>query len=119
MTLRQTRIICTLGPASSSRARIRALVAAGMDVARINFSHGTEAEHREAVAAVRPLPAQMGRQVALLQDLQGPKIRTGRLANPPVRLRRGEVVTLTSRPVIGSADPVPVSHPPFVCPLIP
>jgi pyruvate kinase len=119
MTLRQTRIICTLGPASASRARIRALVAAGMDVARINFSHGTESEHREAVAAVRSISAQMGRHVALLQDLQGPKIRTGRLANAPVRLRRGELVTLTSRPVIGSADLVPVSHPAFVRSLIP
>src|ERR1700687_5675188 len=101
MTLRQTRIICTLGPASASRARIRALIAAGMDVARINFSHGTEEEHREAVAAVRSVSAQMGRHVALLQDLQGPKIRTGRLAHPPVRLRRGAGETLTPPPVTG------------------
>src|ERR1700737_1707101 len=119
MTLRQTRIICTLGPASASRARIRALVAAGMDVARINFSHGTEAEHREAVAAVRPVSAQMGRHVAPPQDLQGPKIRTGRLADPPVRLRRGEVVTLTARSVIGDATLIPVSHPAFIRALIP
>ncbi len=119
MTLRQTRIICTLGPASASRAKIRALIAAGMDVARINFSHGTEQEHREAVAAVRSVAAQMGRHVALLQDLQGPKIRTGLLADPPIRLRRGELVTLTARPVIGDATLVPVSHPAFVRSLIP
>ena len=119
MQLRQTRIICTLGPASASRARIRALLTAGMDVARINFSHGTEEEHREAVEAVRSVAGQMGRHVALLQDLQGPKIRTGRLANPPVRLRRGEQVTLTARPVVGNETLIPVSHPAFIRGLVP
>ena len=119
MTLRRTRIICTLGPASSTRATLRALIAAGMDIARFNFSHGTEAEHREAVADVRAVAVQMGRHIALLQDLQGPKIRTGRLANPPVRLRRGETVTLTARPVVGDADLVPVSHPAFIRSLLP
>jgi len=90
-----------------------------MDIARVNFSHGTEAEHRETVEAVRAVAAQMGRHVALLQDLQGPKIRTGRLAPPPVRLRRGETVTLTARPVIGDATLIPVSHPALIHALIP
>ena len=119
MSLRRTRIICTLGPASSSRATLRALIAAGMDIARVNFSHGSEEEHRETVEAVRAVAAQMGRHIALLQDLQGPKIRTGRLADPPVRLRRGEPVTLTARPVIGDETLIPVSHPAFVRSLIP
>jgi len=101
VSLRRTRIICTLGPASSSRAVVRALIAAGMDIARVNFSHGTPDEHREMVATVRAVAAQMGRHIALLQDLQGPKIRTGRLTQVPVRLRRGEPVTLTARPVVG------------------
>src|SRR5579859_736549 len=103
VALRRTRIICTLGPASSSRATLRALIAAGMDVARVNFSHGSAEEHRDTVAAVRSVAASMGRHVGVLQDLQGPKIRIGRLSSPPVRLRRGEPVTLTSRPVIGDA----------------
>jgi pyruvate kinase len=110
LTLRRTRIICTLGPASASRATIRALITAGMDVARLNFSHGSETEQRAAVATVRSVAASMGRHVALLQDLQGPKIRTGRFAQPPVRLRRGEPVTITSRPVVGDEDLIPVSH---------
>jgi pyruvate kinase len=114
VSLRRTRIICTLGPASSSRAVLRALIAAGMDIARVNFSHGSEAEHRETVEDVRAVAAQMGRHIALLQDLQGPKIRTGRLINPPVRLRRGETVTLTARPVVGDEELVPVSHAAFI-----
>ena len=119
MSLRRTRIICTLGPASSSRAVVRALIAAGMDIARINFSHGIADEHREMVATVRAVAAQMGRHIALLQDLQGPKIRTGRLAHAPVRLRRGEPVTLTARPVVGDQTLIPVSHPAFLRSLIP
>ncbi|MDQ6917806.1 MAG: pyruvate kinase [Candidatus Dormibacteraeota bacterium] len=114
MTLRRTRIICTLGPASSSRATLRALIAAGMDIARVNFSHGTEAEHRETVEDVRAVATQTGRHIALLQDLQGPKIRTGRLVRAPVRLRRGELVTLTARDVVGDENLIPVSHPAFI-----
>ena len=119
MSLRRTRIICTLGPASFTRATLRALIAAGMDIARVNFSHGTEEEHRETVEAVRAVAAQMGRHIALLQDLQGPKIRTGRLAQPPVRLRRGEPVTLTARPVVGDENLIPVSHPALIRALLP
>jgi pyruvate kinase len=90
-----------------------------MDIARINFSHGIADEHREMVATVRAVAAQMGRHIALLQDLQGPKIRTGRLAHAPVRLRRGEPVTLTARPVVGDQTLIPVSHPAFLRSLIP
>ncbi|TMC12471.1 MAG: pyruvate kinase [Chloroflexi bacterium] len=110
MSLRRTRIICTLGPASSSRSVLRSLVAAGMDVARINFSHGDPAQHRAAVEGVRSVAGAAHRHVALLQDLQGPKIRTGSLLDPPVRLRRGEAVTLTSRPVVGDRELIPISH---------
>jgi len=110
LSLRRTRIICTLGPASFSRADLRRLVAAGMDVARINFSHGGEADIRAAAAAVRAVALSSGRHLALLADLQGPKIRTGRLAGAPIRLRRGDLVTLTSRGVIGDASTIPVSH---------
>jgi pyruvate kinase len=119
VSLRRTRIICTLGPSSSSRATLRALIAAGMDIARVNFSHGTEEEHRETVEAVRAVSTQMGRHIALLQDLQGPKIRTGWLAHAPIRLRRGEPVTLTARPVVGDETLIPVSHQAFLRSLIP
>jgi pyruvate kinase len=89
---------------------LRSLVAAGMDVARINFSHGDPAQHRAAVEGVRAVAAAANRHVALLLDLQGPKIRTGRLLEPPIRLRRGDAVTLTSRPVVGDQSLIPVSH---------
>jgi pyruvate kinase len=89
-----------------------------MDVARVNFSHGTAAEHRATFAAVRAVAQSMGRHIGLLQDLQGPKIRVGRLHSPPVRLRRGESVTLTSRHLVGDASLLPVSHPALIPSLI-
>ncbi|MDQ6691247.1 MAG: pyruvate kinase [Candidatus Dormibacteraeota bacterium] len=110
MSFRRTRIICTLGPASCSRGVIRELISAGMDVARINFSHGDEKSQRDAVSAVRSVAASMGRQIGLLQDLQGPKIRTGRLAGAPILLRRGDQITLTARRVVGDAHTLPISH---------
>lgn len=109
--LRRTRIVCTLGPASDTRSVIRALVGAGMDVARINFSHvGGEKEVRALVENVRSIARSQGRHVALLQDLQGPKIRTGRLTGGAVVLTRHRPVTLTSRSVIGGQAVIPISH---------
>ncbi|TMF90274.1 MAG: pyruvate kinase [Chloroflexi bacterium] len=84
--MRKTRIVCTLGPSSVEVLTLRRLFAAGMDVARLNFSHGDEATHRAAVKAVRQVAQETGRYVALLQDLQGPKIRTGALTEPLVRV---------------------------------
>jgi len=108
--MRHTRIVCTLGPSSVEVPTLRKLFAAGMDVARLNFSHGDEATHRAAVSAVRQVAKETGRYVALLQDLQGPKIRTGSLSEPLVRLARGREVTLTSRNVRGDERTIPVSH---------
>jgi pyruvate kinase len=89
---------------------LRRMVTAGMDVARLNFSHGDFETHRAAVRLVREVAEGAGRHVAVLQDLQGPKIRTGKLAPPLVRLLRGRRVTLTDRPVTGDPELVPVSH---------
>src|SRR2546425_1268284 len=75
--MRRTKIVCTIGPASSSTAELDRLVAAGLDVARLNFSHGTHDEHAEVVRRIREGEARWGRPVAILQDLQGPKIRLG------------------------------------------
>jgi pyruvate kinase len=108
--MRRTRIVCTLGPSSASPAVVRRLVVAGMDVARLNFSHGDASTHRRAVEVVRQVERACRRHVALLQDLQGPKIRTGALEPPQVRLARGRRVTLTSQQVTGGPDLVPVSH---------
>lgn len=89
--MRHTKIIATLGPATSTEAAIRALVAAGVDVFRLNFSHGTHDEHRARFDAVRAAAAAAGRHVAVMQDLGGPKIRTGRLeGHTPIRLAPGD-----------------------------
>jgi len=109
-TPKRTRIVCTLGPSSASPSVVRQLIQAGMDVARFNFSHGDAETHRQAVRVVRETACASRRHVALLQDLQGPKIRTGAFDPPLVRLARGRQVTLTARHVTGGADLVPVSH---------
>jgi pyruvate kinase len=88
--LRQTKIIATIGPASEGADVIRALVDAGVDVFRLNFSHGTHASHGATIERIRTAAAASGRPVAILQDLSGPKIRTGRLSGGPLTLRAGE-----------------------------
>ncbi len=75
--MRRTKIVCTIGPASSSVEELDRLAAAGMDVARLNFSHGTHAEHAEVLRRIREGEERWGRPIAILQDLQGPKIRLG------------------------------------------
>jgi pyruvate kinase len=93
--VRRTRIVCTIGPASSSPSVLRTLIQAGMDVARLNFSHGDHATHRQVAADVREAAEAAGRPIALLGDLQGPKIRTGPLESAFQRLVRGRTVILT------------------------
>ncbi|WP_459617061.1 pyruvate kinase [Bordetella sp. 2513F-2] len=94
--LRRTKIVATLGPSSSSPERIEALIRAGMDVARLNFSHGTADDHRERAGLVRELAARQGRFVALMGDLQGPKIRIARFIDGQVLLRVGQPFTLSN-----------------------
>ena len=91
--LRRTKIIATLGPASEAEAVLRRLIAAGMDVARLNFSHGTRAEHGRTIRLLRRLAGEAGLPLAILQDLQGPKIRVGRLPSP-VDLKDGATIAL-------------------------
>ncbi len=106
---RRTKIVCTIGPATSSRETVAALVAAGMDGARLNFSHGTPDEHRERANLVRGAQESAGRPIALIGDLQGPKLRVGDLAEPR-ELTTGETVTIAGE---GSehADDLPVAPP--------
>ncbi|MBI2504649.1 MAG: pyruvate kinase [Candidatus Latescibacteria bacterium] len=101
MLPRRAKIVCTIGPASSSPEKLAALVEAGMDVARLNFSHGAHQDHAQVIGELRRLAARAGRPLAVLQDLQGPKIRTGPLAAGPVELRAGSPFTITTRPVPG------------------
>lgn len=90
MTFRRTKIVATLGPASSTPERLEQLILAGLDVARLNFSHGTPDEHRERARLVRELAAKHGRFVALLGDLQGPKIRIAKFTNKRIELAAGD-----------------------------
>jgi pyruvate kinase len=117
--MRRTKIVATLGPATTSPIVLRALIGAGMDVARLNFSHGDVDSHRRSLEAVRAAAATAGRHLALLQDIQGPKVRTGSFDPPTVRMVRGRRVTLTARSVVGDAALIPVSHPEVVSALRP
>jgi len=107
----RTKIVCTIGPASRAPEALERLAAAGMDVARLNFSHGTREEHAAAIAALRRIAWQARRPIAILQDLSGIKIRIGDLAEGPVRLEPGAAFTLTTRLVPGGAREASVSYP--------
>ncbi len=107
---RRAKIVCTLGPATHSYERVRALVYAGMDVARLNFSHGTHEQHAEVYSWVRRASDETGRGVGVLIDLQGPKIRLGRFADGPVVWATGETVTITTRDVVGDHDIVSTTY---------
>ncbi len=95
---RRAKIVCTLGPATSSPERVRELIAAGMDVARLNFSHGTREEHAAVYREVRAASDEAGRAVAILVDLQGPKIRLGLFEEGGVTLQAGDPFTITTEP---------------------
>ena len=107
---RRTKIVCTLGPATATEERVTALVEAGMDVARLNFSHGDPAEHERLLGLVRAAADRVGRPVGVLADLQGPKIRLGRFADGPVEWRTGEHVVITTDEVAGSHDRVSTTY---------
>jgi pyruvate kinase len=104
---RRAKIVCTLGPATSTYNMIEKLVHAGMDVARLNFSHGTHEDRARMVAAVRRASAHYEKPIGILADLQGPKIRTGKLVGgKPVRLRFGQRFTITTRNILGTEEGV-------------
>ena len=109
---RRAKIVCTLGPASNSEAMVRELMRHGMDVARLNFSHGTHEDHAKTIQCLRKVAYALGRSVCILQDLQGPKLRTGKLVGgAPVLLKQGEKITLTGREVPGTASMVSTTFP--------
>ncbi|MHB8565594.1 MAG: pyruvate kinase [Nitrososphaerales archaeon] len=93
---RRTKIVCTIGPATDSAAMLERLARAGMDCARLNFSHGTHAEHLKTIRMVRKLSSKIGREIAILQDLPGPKFRLGNLKNGSVSMKKGSTITLTT-----------------------
>lgn len=105
-----TKIICTIGPASQSPERLTALIGAGMDVARLNFSHGSREEHKGWIENIRAAAKTTGEPIAILQDLSGPKIRTGTVAGGSVELADGQEFTFTTEPVVGTKDRVSTTY---------
>jgi pyruvate kinase len=108
---RQTKIVATLGPASSSKDMILALFEAGADVFRLNFSHGTHADHRERMRLIRDIEQESGRPIAVLADLQGPKLRIGTFAQGPIVLRAGQNFRLDLKAEAGDNTRVHLPHP--------
>jgi pyruvate kinase len=117
--MRRTKIVCTIGPASSRPEMLDRLVTAGMDVARLNFSHGTHAEHAEVIRAIREGEARWGHPITILQDLQGPKVRLGTFVGGQAMLTPGEGFVLTARTVKGTASRSSLNHPEFLAALRP
>jgi pyruvate kinase len=107
----KTKIVCTIGPASESSEILESMIRAGMDVARINFSHGDFAGHQAVIKSLRAAASAAGRPLAILADLPGPKIRIGQLAREPIELKAGESFALTTEEVPGDAERVSVNFP--------
>src|SRR5690348_10417005 len=107
---RGVKIVCTIGPATERPDTLRGLIEAGMDVTRLNFSHGAPQEHAARLSAIREAAAAVGKPVGILQDLQGPKIRTGRLKDGTVRLKDGSTFVITTEEVPGDASEVSTTY---------
>jgi len=106
----KTKIVCTIGPATSSKHMLARLVYAGMNVARLNFSHGQMSDHAAQIRIIREVSHTLKVPIGILVDLPGPKIRIGKIEPDPVMLKDGSLITLTSRHVIGDQSIVSVSH---------
>ncbi|NTW58175.1 MAG: pyruvate kinase [Nitrospirae bacterium] len=105
----KTKIVCTIGPASEKPEVMRQMFEAGMNVARLNFSHGDFAAHKKVIENLRAASASLGRRIAIMADLSGPKMRIGKIDPEPVELKAGDAFTLTTDDIVGSASRVSVS----------
>lgn len=112
-SLKKTKIVCTIGPATTSEERLTQLIKAGMNVVRLNFSHGDFAEHQEKVDNVRKAIKKTGAAVAILQDLGGPKIRIGEFTTKTVILKPGNKIVITTDKIVGDENRVSVNYPLF------
>lgn len=108
---KRTKIIATIGPASSSPTVIEKLIHAGMDAARLNFSHGEKKDHITRIRLIRQASMRAGKPIAIIQDLQGPKLRVGDMLNDGVTLKRGTAVTLTTQKVVGTSSMISITYP--------
>ncbi len=109
----KTKIVATVGPASSSKEVLKKLIQTGVNVFRINFSHGTHADHLKSINTIKDLNAELNTHVAILADLQGPKIRIGLVENGAVVLKEGEKIIFTTKPILSNAEKLYISYPDF------
>ena len=109
----KTKLVCTIGPASDSPEMLEKIILAGMNVARLNFSHGDFASHKKSIAKIRAASQATGRRVAIMADLPGPKMRIGEIADEPIELTPDDSFTLTTEKIIGDARRVSVSFAPL------
>lgn len=110
LPLHKTKIICTIGPASQPEKVLTDMMRSGMTIARINFSHGTQQEHRRTISSIRKVSERHGGRCPILVDLPGPKMRIGKLEKEPLILVKGREVTLTTRDIPGTPDIIPVTY---------
>src|SRR5580704_15450677 len=103
---RKVKVICTLGPSSYQEDMIEQLILAGMDVARLNFSHGDHEFYRVLINRIRHVAASLNKPIAILQDLQGPKIRIGQVENDSIVLKDGDNIAITNEKIIGTKEKI-------------
>ena len=108
--MRKTKIVCTIGPSSESLDNTKKLIMAGMNVARLNFSHGDFEEHGRRIVNIRQACKELGKTVAILLDTKGPEIRLGKLAEEPIELEQGEYIVLTTEEILGDRNRIPVTY---------
>lgn len=111
--MRKTKIICTIGPASSSEEVLKKMVEAGMNVARLNFSHGDHAEHLEKIRTIKKVRDELHQPIAIMLDTKGPEYRTGTFRNHSVTVREGDTFTFTADECEGDERHCSVSYKPF------
>lgn len=108
--MRKSKIVCTIGPASESLENIKKLILAGMNVARLNFSHGDFEEHGARINTIRQASKELNKTVAILLDTKGPEIRTGKLEVEPIELVQDEYLTLTTEEILGNQDRISITY---------
>ncbi|HEU4963035.1 MAG TPA: pyruvate kinase, partial [Bacilli bacterium] len=109
--MRRTKIVCTIGPASESVEKLKQLIQNGMDVARLNFSHGTYEEHAARIRNIRQAAGEVNKNVAIMLDIKGPKIRTGMVKDGAVELKNdGKIILTTEQIELGDADRISISY---------
>lgn len=106
----RTKIVATIGPATSSREMLKSIIMSGVDVCRINSSHGTHADHLEVIKNIRSINEELNSDVCILQDLQGPKLRIGLIENDAIEVKKGQKITLTCNEMIGNADKICIRY---------